>query len=97
MIAVPTEIFKKWYKKLPDDIKILVDTYISRVLNNNTSCCKPVGEGVSEIRIKVKKGYRVYYTVRNGRTVLLLICGGDKKSQKDDIKIAKRIKRMLEE
>ncbi|MCR4821231.1 MAG: type II toxin-antitoxin system RelE/ParE family toxin [Elusimicrobiales bacterium] len=91
-----TVIFEKWFAKLPSNVKEKIADYIDRFLNGNTSCCEPVGEGISEIKVNYQKGYRVYYTVINGRTVLLLICGGDKKSQPDDIKRAKKIKRMLE-
>lgn len=91
-----TAIFEKWFAKLPSNVKEKIAEYIDRVLHGNTSCCEPVGEGITEIKINYQKGYRVYYTVINGRTVLLLLCGGDKKSQPGDIKNAKKIKRMLE-
>ena len=52
--------------------------------------CEPVGEGISEMRIFVGPGYRVYYT-RRGEVVYLLLCGGNKSSQKRDIKLAKSI------
>lgn len=50
--------------------------------------CEPVGEGVWELRIDTGSGYRVYYG-RSGRQVVLLLCGGNKRSQKADIKTAK--------
>ena len=50
--------------------------------------CDPVGEGVWELRIDTGAGYRVYYA-RSGKQVVLLLCGGDKRSQKADVKTAK--------
>ncbi len=56
----------------------------------NFGDCEPVGDGISEMRIFVGPGYRVYYT-RRGEVVYLLLCGGDKSSQKRDIRAAKAI------
>jgi putative addiction module killer protein len=56
--------------------------------------CEPVGEGVSEMRIHVGAGYRVYFT-RRAKVVYVLICGGDKASQKRDIKRAKQLLKLL--
>ena len=50
--------------------------------------CDPVGEGVWELRIDTGPGYRVYYA-RSGKQIVLLLCGGDKRSQKADIKTAR--------
>ena len=49
-----------------------------------------VGEGVSELRIHYGPGYRIYYTQR-GKTIVVLLCGGDKKTQAKDIKTAKSL------
>ena len=60
------------------------------------SGCPPVGEGVSEMRVHVGPGYRVYFA-RQGKVVYVLLCGGDKSSQKHDIKKAKALAKQLEE
>ncbi len=62
----------------------------------NFGDCEPVGEGVVEMRIHAGPGYRVYYG-RRGRTVYLLLCGGDKSSQKRDIRQAKELFKQLED
>ncbi len=62
----------------------------------NFGDCEAIGEGVSEMRIHVGPGYRVYYT-RTGATVYFLLTGGDKSSQKQDIALAKQMARELKE
>jgi putative addiction module killer protein len=61
---------------------------IDRVREGNLGDARPVGMGVSELRIPVGPGYRVYYA-RDGETLVLLLCGGDKGSQDDDIRRAR--------
>ncbi|MNC71873.1 hypothetical protein D3C75_1228410 [compost metagenome] len=56
----------------------------------NLGDVKPVGEGVSEMRVDVGPGYRLYFT-RRGEMLILLLCGGDKSSQSRDIALAKRL------
>ena len=68
---------------------------IDRFAAGNQGDVKPVGEGVSEMRIDCGPGYRVYYDIR-GRTVLILLAGGDKRPQAADIKAAIRLARNLE-
>lgn len=62
--------------------------------DGNPGDVKPVGEGVSEMRIDYGPGYRVYYK-KHGREVVILLAGGDEPSQASDIKIALRLARNL--
>lgn len=80
-----TAIFSRWLGGLRDRTaraRILVR--IDRLALGNPGDVKPVGGGVSELRIAYGPGYRVYFT-RKGEAVVLLLCGGDKGSQKRDI------------
>ncbi len=63
---------------------------IDRVIEGNSGDVKAVGDGVSELRIAYGPGYRVYFTRRGSRLVILL-CGGDKSSQRRDIRTAKAL------
>ena len=84
-----TEIYERWFAKLRDEnarAKILVR--IRRLSLGNMGDAKAVGGGVSELRIDYGPGYRVYF-VKRGKALVLLLCGGDKKSQPADIEKAK--------
>ena len=61
---------------------------IDRLALGNPGDVAPVGEGVSELRIHYGPGYRVYF-IKRGRTLIILLCGGDKSTQTKDIKAAK--------
>lgn len=71
-----------------------IQARIERLAMGNPGDVKPVGEGVSEMRIDHGPGYRVYY-IKRERTVIILLAGGDKKSQAKDIKTALRLARNL--
>ncbi len=89
--AVKSDTFLTWLRRLRDRralARILVR--IDRIEEGDFGDHTAVGGGVSELRINVGKGYRVYYTIR-GRNVLLLLCGGDKSSQERDIRRAHRM------
>ena len=90
-----TETFVKWLDGL-DDIRararILVR--IERLVAGNPGDVKPVGEGVSELRIDYGPGYRVYYK-KQGRSVVVLLAGGNKRTQSKNIKTALRLARNL--
>jgi putative addiction module killer protein len=82
--------FVEWHKSLALPFRIAVARRIENVQNGNFSDARSVGGGVSELRIHKGPGYRVYYTVRD-RTVVFLLVGGDKSTQKADIEKAKKI------
>jgi len=67
---------------------------VERLAAGNPGDVKPVGEGVSELRIDYGPGYRVYFTT-HGRTLIILLAGGDKRTQTTDIKTALRLARNL--
>lgn len=80
-----TDVFDRWLKGLRDpQAKERIFERIRRLRDGNPGDVKPVGKGVSELRISYGPGYRLYYTQR-GKTFVLLLCGGDKSSQKADI------------
>ena len=81
--------FSNWLLELRDiKARAKVRTRINRLQLGNMGDCKSVGEGVSELRIPYGPGYRVYFGQKGELTVILL-CGGDKSSQKKDIQLAK--------
>jgi len=90
-----TEIFAKWLDGLHDiraRARILVR--IERLAAGNPGDVKPVGEGVSELRIDYGPGYRVYYK-KHGQKVVILLIGGDKNTQAKNIKTALRLAQNL--
>ena len=90
-----TELFAKWIDNLRDvRAKARVLIRIERLASGNAGDVKPVGEGISEMRIDYGPGYRVYYTKR-GSELIILLAGGDKSSQSGDIKTALRLARNL--
>ena len=91
-----TEVFEDWLRGLRDlRAAMKITSRIRRVELGNFGDCKSVGSGVSELRVDIGKGYRVYYTVCNN-TVLLLF-GGDKSSQVRDIPRAHQMLKELQE
>lgn len=86
-----TETFKKWKNKIKDKrLKAIIAARLFRLSNGLAGDVKPIGEGLSELRIHYGKGYRIYYKVK-GNLIIILLCGGDKGSQNADIKLAKKI------
>lgn len=89
--------FDVWLSGLTDQKgKARILARIAGATFGNFGDCKPVGDGVSEMRIHVGAGYRVYY-IRAGDTVYVLLAGGKKSTQARDIKRAKDIARMWKE
>ena len=92
-----TSVFRKWMKKLRDAIaKAHVDRRIDQLARGNPGDVKPAGEGISEMRIDYGPGYRVYYK-DTGKEIIIILCGGDKSTQTEDIAYAKRLAREEEE
>jgi putative addiction module killer protein len=89
--VVKSATFDRWVRKLKDRraaARVLVR--IDRLAAGNSGDVKPVGGGISELRIDHGPGYRVYY-LQDGPRLILLLCGGDKSSQDRDIEQAHRI------
>lgn len=78
-----------WVRSLSRHHRARVFARLDRVETGNLGDCKPVGDGVFELRLQFGAGYRVYFG-EVGRTIVLLLCGGDKSSQKKDVVKAKQ-------
>ena len=86
-----TDEFDVWLSSLADQkAQAKIASRIERLGYGNPGDVKPVGGGISEIRVSYGPGYRVYFK-QTGKTVVLLLCGGDKSTQEKDIKRAKEI------
>ena len=100
MFATPKEVvalpaqdgqvpFEEWLDDLNDKRAVArILARLARVRQGNLGDCKSVGEGVSELRVDYGPGYRVYFG-QKGRTLVVLLCGGDKRTQDRDIRQAK--------
>ena len=90
-----TEVYAKWFNSLRDrQAKARIDVRIRRLSLGNPGDVKPAGEGVSELRIDYGPGYRIYF-VQKGRTLIILLAGGDKSTQDRDIRMALDLAREL--
>lgn len=88
-----TAIFTKWLADLRDQsARSRILLRVRRLEQGNPGDVKPVGEGVSEMRIAYGPGYRVYF-ISKGQTIIILLCGGDKRTQSEDIAKAKELAR----
>ena len=94
-VVEATPAFEQWYGGLRDaKARAKIAERIKRLAFGNLGDVKPVGEGVFEMRIDFGPGYRVYYTQR-GRIIIMLLLGGDKKSQSSDVRRAQQLAREL--
>ena len=90
---IKTDEFSGWLKALNDArAKARILIRVDRLVAGNPGDVEPVGEGVGEMRIDYGPGYRVYY-MKRGTALIILLCGGDKSTQKRDIKKAKQLAR----
>lgn len=91
-----TEDYRAWFARLRDfHARARIVKRLKRLELGNPGDVKPVGEGVSELRIDWGPGYRLYYTQQRA-VVVVLLCGGDKTTQSSDIEKAKQMARELE-
>ena len=92
-----TDIFASWMESLSDRRTVeRIAQRIVRLQSGLLGDVKPVGDGVSELRVDHGPGYRVYF-VQRGQVLIILLCGGDKGSQRRDIQRAKAIAAELED
>ena len=90
-----TEAYDRWFESLRDrQARTRIDIRIRRLSLGNPGDVKPVGEGVSELRIDYGPGYRVYFMQR-GQALVILLAGSDKRTQDRDIKTAIQLVRNL--
>ncbi|GAA4778283.1 type II toxin-antitoxin system RelE/ParE family toxin [Olivibacter ginsenosidimutans] len=88
--------FDKWFRKLKDlRAKAKILFRIQKLeTEEHFGDCKPVGDGISELRINYAKGYRIYFKEADGK-IILLLSGGDKSSQQKDIQKAKELAKQI--
>jgi putative addiction module killer protein len=90
-----TPAYAAWFVALRDrTARARIDIRIRRLSLGNSGDIRPVGDGVSELRINYGPGYRIYLT-KQGDAVFILLAGGDKSSQDKDIRLAKDLARNL--
>jgi len=90
-----TEVYYRWFDGLRDrQARARINARIRRLSLGNPGDVRPVGEGVSELRIDYGPGYRVYF-VQSGQTMVVLLAGGDKRTQDRDINNALALARDL--
>jgi putative addiction module killer protein len=94
--VLSTDVFDAWLDGLSDKrARLKIDVRIRRLGLGHFGDVKPVGDGISELRIHHGPGYRVYF-VQRGRVVIVLLCGGDKSTQARDIRAAQALAADLE-
>jgi putative addiction module killer protein len=85
-----SSIYKKWIKNLRDDrAGYRINARIERLRQGNPGDVKPCGNGISEMRVDYGAGYRIYFK-DTGKKLIILLCGGDKSTQYEDIRQAKK-------
>ena len=92
-----TRTFRKWFTRLRDERAVTAITArLDRLAYGHAGDARPVGRGVSELRVHHGPGYRVYFR-QQGTTIIVLLCGGDKNSQQRDIRTAWKLAEETEE
>jgi putative addiction module killer protein len=90
-----TDLFSDWLRGLSDGrAKTRIAARIRRLEQGNLGDCRSLGSGLVEMRVDYGPGYRVYF-VRRGFVVVILLCGGDKGTQRQDIEKARRLAKVM--
>ena len=88
-----TDAYDRWFRRIRDrNAREVINVRIRRLREGRAGDARSVGEGVSELRVHYGPGYRIYFT-RRGRRLVILLAGGDKDSQSRDIETARRLAR----
>ena len=88
-----TDAYDRWFRRLRDrNAREVINVRIRRLREGRAGDARSVGEGVSELRVHYGPGYRIYFT-RRGRRLVILLAGGDKDSQERDIRMARSLAR----
>ncbi|NBS02995.1 MAG: type II toxin-antitoxin system RelE/ParE family toxin [Rhizobiales bacterium] len=96
MVIHQTEVFRLWLESLDDaKTRAIILARIDRMGLGHFGDIEPVGSGISELRIHYGAGYRLYI-VQRGRSVIILLCGGSKSTQKRDIIKARALRDAIE-
>lgn len=83
--VLTTQVFDRWLRKLKDrQARLRILERIDRLAHGNPGDAKPIGRGISELRLTYGPGYRIYY-LQDGENLIVLLCGGDKSMQQADI------------
>ena len=91
--VIQSSTFRRWVRGLRDRRAVArINARLRNVSMGNMGDSRSVGEGIHEMRIHYGPGYRMYF-IREGRSVVVLLCGGDKGSQSRDIERARRLAR----
>ena len=89
--VVESATYREWFARLRDlTVRARIDARIRRLALGNPGQHRDLKNGISELKLDVGPGYRVYYAQR-GRTLVILLCDGDKSTQQADIRKARRI------
>ena len=92
---ITTSVFSKWIKGVKDHAaRKAILARFDRIATGTFGEYKSVANGVSELKVRLGKGYRVYFTIKE-QTVVVLLCGGEKSTQSKDIALAKKLKATL--
>ena len=95
MRVVESSVYSKWFSGLKDRVaKARIDRRIKRAARGDYGDVKAVGGNVSELRLHFGPGYRIYFTERNGM-LFVVLAGGAKNTQSEDIALAKKIAKAL--